>query len=107
MLQNLNQASFEEETAEGIVLVKFGSEWCGPCQAVRPVLERMSQDDTGTYAGVRFFEVDTDNNPELAASFGIRGIPAFFILRDGEVIGQTAGAVSEEALASLISLAAN
>ncbi len=103
MLQALTQTNFDEETASGTALVKFGAEWCGPCRMVKPVLKKMAADEA--YAGTRFFEVDTDQNPDLAASFEIRGIPAFFVLQDGEVVAQAAGAKNETALAELIQTA--
>mgnify|MGYP000216616701 CR=1 FL=1 len=77
------------------VLVKFGAEWCGPCKQIGPILEELSDEMAGK---VKVAKVDVDANQNAAMSMGVRGIPALFIFKDGEVISNRAGAAPKAAL---------
>ena len=71
------------------VLVDFWAPWCAPCRAVAPVLEELSE----TYAGrVRVAKLNTDDNPEVTAAYGIISIPTINIYRGGELVRQLVGA---------------
>ena len=77
------------------VLVDFWAEWCGPCKAIAPSLEELSDEMAGK---VKVAKVDVDANQNAAMSMGVRGIPALFIFKDGEVISNRAGAAPKAAL---------
>ena len=81
------------------VVVDFWAEWCGPCKQIGPALEELSEEMGGK---VKIAKVDVDSNPNTAAAMGVRGIPALFIFKDGEVISNRAGAAPKAALQSWI-----
>ncbi len=81
------------------VVVDFWAEWCGPCKQIGPALEELSDEMEGQ---VKVVKVDVDNNPNSPAAMGVRGIPALFIFKDGQVISNRAGAAPKAALQSWI-----
>ena len=77
------------------VLVDFYADWCGPCRALAPKLDELGQ----TYAeNLEIVKVNVDNHQELAAKYGVRGIPAMFLFKDGEVKNQLVGNLPKDAI---------
>ena len=68
---------------------KFYAEWCGPCKMMLPVLEKVS--DEMSESGVTFVKVNADEERELSAEFGVRGIPTFVMIDEGEVKNRFSG----------------
>ena len=92
-----NDQTFDTDisTNDVPVVVDFGAEWCGPCKQIGPALEELATELEGK---VKIAKVDVDTNPSAAASMGVRGIPALFIFKDGEVVSNRAGAAPKAAL---------
>ena len=97
----VTDATFDTEVRNSDipVVVDFWAEWCGPCKQIGPALEELSSEMEGK---VKIAKVDVDSNPNTAASMGVRGIPALFIFKNGEVISNRAGAAPKAALQSWI-----
>ncbi|MEV5819172.1 thioredoxin [Micromonospora haikouensis] len=95
----LTTANFDEVAGgDGIVLVDFWAEWCGPCKRFAPVYERSSD----KHPDIVFGKVDTEAQQELGAKFDIRSIPTIMAIRDGVIVFAQPGALPESALENLI-----
>ncbi|MGH2652079.1 MAG: thioredoxin [Actinomycetota bacterium] len=89
---HLTEQTFDEtlSTHEGLLMVDFWAEWCGPCRAIAPVLDELVRESSGR---VTLAKVNVDENPGLAARYGIRSIPTILLLKQGKVVDQVIGAV--------------
>ena len=96
MLHYLDKDTFKP-TVDGnsVVLVDFYADWCAPCKALHPTLEALDE----KYGDkVIIAKVNVDENPELAAEFSVRSIPALFYFKDGQVSSSQNGALSQAAI---------
>ncbi|HEX9101868.1 MAG TPA: thioredoxin, partial [Polyangia bacterium] len=94
----LTQDNFEKTIAGGIVLVDWWAAWCGPCRAFAPTFEAAAK----KHADLVFGKVDTDAQPELSGSFGIRSIPTLMVFRDGILVFAQPGVLPAAVLDELI-----
>ena len=98
----VTDATFDAEVRQSDlpVVVDFWAEWCGPCKMIGPSLEEIATEMEGK---VKIVKVNVDENPNAPAQMGVRGIPALFVFKNGEVVSNRAGAAPKAALQSWIS----
>jgi thioredoxin 1 len=94
-----DQFDAEVKNSDIPVVVDFWAEWCGPCKMIGPALEELSEEMAGK---VKIVKVNVDENPNSPAQLGVRGIPALFVFKNGEVVSNMAGAKPKAALQSWI-----
>ena len=95
MALSLNKGNFEKSIANGVALVDFWAEWCGPCKMQLPIIEEFSGEMEGK---ATIGKVNVDEELELAQSFGIQSIPTLILFKDGKPVKKLVGLHSKEAL---------
>ena len=95
MSHELNERNFETTISSGVTLVDFHAPWCGPCRMQTPVLEKVSARFTDK---AKIGAVNVDENPYIAAKFGIRSIPTLILFNNGVPVKQFVGLQSENTL---------
>lgn len=98
---SISDDTFEKEVVESNipVLVDFWAQWCGPCKAIAPILDDLSQ----KYAGkVKMVKLDVDHNPATPPKFGVRGIPTLILFKDGQVKATQVGMSSKADLTQFL-----
>ncbi len=93
-ITQVSDTSFEDDVlkADGLVLVDFWAEWCGPCKQIGPFLEELSTDMDGK---VSIAKVNIDENPATPLKYGVRGIPTLMLFKSGQVAATKVGALSK------------
>ena len=103
LIKHVSDASFEGDVLQSKipVLVDYWAEWCGPCKMIAPILDEVSTD----YAGkLQIAKMNVDENRDIPAKFGIRGIPTLMIFKDGQLAATKVGAMSKSQLIAFIDL---
>lgn len=97
----INDDSFENEVIESNipVLVDFWAPWCGPCKAIAPIIDELSQQYVNK---VKFVKLDVDQNTSTPPKFGVRGIPTLILFKNGQVKATQVGLISKSDLSQLI-----
>jgi thioredoxin 1 len=100
-VKNLTRENFEDEAlnSEVPVIIDFYADWCGPCNMMKPVLEKVSEDFKGK---LNFKRLNTENEEMIAMKFGIQGIPSLVVLNNKKEVGRIVGYMGEEQLKSKI-----
>ncbi len=101
MAFELTDTNFQEKVLdrEGLTVIDFWAEWCGPCRMISPIVEELSKEYDGK---VLVGKVDVDTNPEISMKYGIRSIPTILFLKNGQVVDKHIGATTKQVLASKI-----
>jgi thioredoxin 1 len=101
LIKHVSDASFQADVldAEGPVLVDFWAEWCGPCKAIAPILEDVA---TAYNGKLQVAKMNVDDNRDVPAKHGIRGIPTLILFKDGQVTATKVGALSKAQLTAFI-----
>ena len=94
---NVTDETFEElvVNSKTPVVVDFWAEWCGPCKQIGPALEELS---TEYGDRIKIAKINVDENPNSPSRLGVRGIPALFIFKNGEMVSSKIGAAPKEVL---------
>lgn len=97
MAIEVTETNFDEKVvqSEVPVVVDLWAEWCGPCKLLTPIMEEMSTEYEGK---ALITKVDVDNNPGIAAKYGVRNIPTVLFFKGGEVVDKQVGAVPKDKL---------
>ncbi len=101
LIKHVSDASFEADVLKSDlpVLVDYWAEWCGPCKMITPILDEMA----GTYAGrLQIAKMNVDENRDVPAKFGIRGIPTLMVFKGGQLAATKVGAMSKAQMAAFI-----
>ena len=90
MVQEINTDMFDMEVLnhDGVTVVDFFANWCGPCRKLGPILEEVERDIEGS---VKFTKIDTDENIEAAKKYQVSGLPTLLVFKDGEVVERMVG----------------
>ncbi len=101
MAFELTDGNFQQEVLdkEGVTVIDFWAEWCGPCRMISPIIEELSKEYDGK---ATVGKVNVDNNPEISMKYGIRSIPTILILKNGEVVDKHVGTTTKQLLADKI-----
>jgi thioredoxin 1 len=105
MAIDVTEATFDEEVlkSETPVLVDFWAEWCGPCHAVSPVLEKIAEERQGE---LKLVKVNIDSEQALSLRYGVMSIPTMILFKDGEPAAAAVGAQPKSSLERSLGLAA-
>ena len=101
LIKHVSDASFEADVLQpgSAVLVDYWAEWCGPCKMIAPILDEVA----GTYQGkLQIAKMNVDENRDIPAKFGIRGIPTLMLFKDGQLAATKVGALSKAQLTAFI-----
>lgn len=94
----INENEFNELVSDGLVLVDFFAEWCGPCRMLAPILEDFASEESE----IEVYKVNVDDEPDLAREFQVSSIPTMILFKDGKQIDKKIGFAPKDALKAWI-----
>lgn len=99
-IETLDDSNFDSETNTGVTLVDFYADWCGPCRRMLPIVNSVAQTLGDS---VRVVKVNVDKSPLLSQRFGVKSIPTFALVKDGQVVSKLIGSKAESELLAFAS----
>ena len=95
----LNNDNFDKvRNHEGIALLDFYADWCGPCRMVLPLVDEIAAERSDLFVG----KINVNENPDLAQEFKVLSIPTLVVMKDGKIVNRVSGARSKEAILDLV-----
>ena len=95
----LNENNFDQvRNNEGLALLDFYADWCGPCRMVLPLVDEIASERDDLFVG----KINVNENPDLAREFGIMSIPTLIVMKDGKIINRVSGARSKDQILNLV-----
>lgn len=94
---DLNSDNFEETITNGITLVDFYADWCGPCKMIKPFIDQIAQE-----TDVKIGQVNIDHAADLVDTYSVMSVPTLIVFKDGELIDQKIGFMTKEQILTLI-----
>lgn len=101
LIKHVTDATFEADVLQSAqpILVDYWAEWCGPCKMIAPILDEVSTSYEGR---LQIAKMNVDENRDIPAKFGIRGIPTLMLFKDGQLAATKVGALSKAQLTAFI-----
>jgi thioredoxin 1 len=98
-LKTLTDSNFDDETKQGVVLVDFWAEWCGPCRRLAPTVDALATEFDGRATVAK---MNVDENPNVPGRYAIRGIPTLLLFKDGQLAETIVGLAAKEDIAKML-----
>lgn len=98
MIIKATDSNFDGLISDGITLIKAGANWCGPCKAMEPIIEEISNE----FPSVKIGKIDVDENSEVPTRLGIRNIPTILLYKNGTIVERKTGLLSKQQLKSML-----
>jgi thioredoxin 1 len=98
-LKTLTDSNFDDETKQGVVLVDFWAEWCGPCRRLAPTVDALASEFDGRATVAK---MNVDENPNVPGRYAIRGIPTLLLFKEGQLAETIVGLAAKEDIAKMI-----
>jgi thioredoxin 1 len=98
-VKTFTDSNFDQETKQGVVLVDFWAEWCGPCRRLAPTVDALASEYDGRATVAK---LNVDENPNIPGRYAVRGIPTLLLFKEGELAETIVGLRGKEDLAKLI-----
>ncbi|MEF9438059.1 MAG: thioredoxin [Candidatus Mariimomonas ferrooxydans] len=94
---SISKESWDKDVlqSQDVIMVDFWAVWCSPCKMISPIVEELAKDYEGK---AKFFKINTDENPDLASRYKIRGIPTLMFFKKGQLVDQVVGVVPKTQL---------